>query len=70
MWVVGETSRDGDLILNLVDPEADEEGGRGGDGDDDDDDDEGGGGGSSGSSEPVPPLMGLYDLVEMADEDT
>lgn len=26
VWVVGNTSRDGDLIMNLVDPEADEEG--------------------------------------------
>lgn len=55
MWVVGDTSEDGDLILNLVDPD---QGAQEGADSDDEEDDEGEG--DSGIS----PLRGLYDMVQ------
>jgi hypothetical protein len=55
VWVVGDTSEDGDLILNLVDPD---QGAQGGDGSDGDEDDEGEG------DTGISPLRGLYDMVQ------
>jgi hypothetical protein len=73
VWVVGQTSRDGDLIGTLIDPDGDEgprhssssssrrsrrsRGAGSSSDDDDDDDDEGGGGGE------VVPLVAVYELL-------
>jgi hypothetical protein len=60
VWVVGDTSEDGDLILNLVDPEQGAQGAGGSRSDDDDEDDDEGEGVDAGIS----PLRGLYDMVQ------
>lgn len=59
VWVVGDTSRDGDLILRLRDPEP----GAGPDSSSDSDSD-GEGGGVDEEGEGVLPLMGLLDMVD------
>lgn len=58
VWVVGDTSRDGDLILRLRDPEPGAGAGPGSSSDSDSD------GEGDEEAEGVLPLMGLLDMVD------